>query len=402
MVFTSLLNWGLLAVVLGVFWLLPARARLYWLAAASVAILAFNDFVAAVLVLYLLVLCVLGPRFTTVGPDQARFRIWLIVILSLVPLVLFKYQNLTGAGKLLSHTFFDPAMLALPLGISYITFKAVMYLIDTGRGRYPSQGLVSLAAYLAFAPSASAGPIDRPLALIQQFSCRIKPRADMFLYAGYRVATGIILKFVIADTLLEVLSSFSPEAMAVSVKKLLLFGPIYAVVIFCDFAGYSHIAIGVGALFGIRLRENFAGPYFRPNISEFWRAWHISLTSFLTDYIFRPLANFWARPFSRRWGWDGGSLTAACLATIVTFVICGIWHGDGLNFAVWGLYHGILLSAHQVFVRLTRKSAFWLRVRRQRWLAAPSTLLTFALVCVGWYPFAMPLHDLLRIFGGGR
>ena len=148
--------------------------------------------------------------------------------------------------------------------------------------------------------------------------------------------------------------------------------------------------------------ENFAAPYLRRNISEFWRAWHISLTSFLTDYIFKPLANLWARPLSKRLGWDNGSLSAACLATVVTFVICGAWHGDGLNFLLFGLYHGLLLSAHQVFLRNTKKSPRFKRLRQRRWLALPATLVTFALVCVGWYLFALPLSDLLMIVGGGQ
>lgn len=402
MVYTSLLNWLLLAVLVAVYWLLPGRARLYWLAAASILLLAFNNFMSALIVGVLVVLCLVGPRWATANPAQVRLRIWLLAAAMLLPLVFFKYPGLHGINvpTVGNDSIPDPALLVLPIGISYFTFKALMYVLDVSRGRYVAAGLTSLVAYLAFAPTLSAGPIDRPAALINELMARTRLTADQLLYAGYRIALGMIYKFAFADVLMDLASSFRATVMAVTLWKKLAFGPFYAALIYCDFAGYSHIAIGVAALLGIRCMENFAAPYLRRNISEFWRAWHISLTSFLTDYIFTPLANAWARPLSKRWGWSRGSLAAGMVAAVVTFVICGIWHGNGLNFVLWGLYHGVLLALHQWFLHATKKSPLFKRLRKQRWLAAPSTLFTFALVCVSWYLFAISVPDLIKIIRG--
>ena len=138
--------------------------------------------------------------------------------------------------------------------------------------------------------------------------------------------------------------------------------------------------------------ENFAAPYLRRNIAEFWRAWHISLTSFLRDYIFLPLGYRYSRSIGPR--------NAAYLATIVTFVACGIWHGSGWNFILWGLYHGVLLVLHQLFLQRTKRIPLFQRLRKQRWLAAPSTLVTFLFVCGSWYLFAFTLPQLVMIFRG--
>ena len=204
------------------------------------------------------------------------------------------------------------------------------------------------------------------------------------------VAVGVIFKFVLADTLREFADALTPAMIAVSIKKQLLFGPYYSLWLFFDFAGYSHIAIGAAYLLGIKSMENFAAPLLRPNITEFWRTWHISLTSFLRSYIFLPAAYRWARAL--------GPQRAAYAATVLTFLICGVWHGDGLNYVVWGLYHGVLLALHQAFLYGTKKAPLWRRLRRQRWLSAPAWALTFALVSLGWYPFAFTLPQLRDIF----
>ena len=399
MVFSSLINWLAIALLIAVHWLLPSRRRLAWLAFASLALLAFNDFLAALLVLYLIALCAWAPRAVHPGsglPDNVRrLRLWLIIVALLVPLVVLKYQGLLGIDALqrsglLPLSF---ASLAVPIGISYLTFKALSYVIEVARGRLAPAGVVPLAAYLAFAPTVNAGPIDQPQRLLSQLASPARLDLQRLLYAGYRIGTGLVFKYAFADTLSEISDRFSASMLAVSPLRQLLFGPWFGLRLYFDFAGYSHIAIGVAWLLGIGCMENFAAPLLRSNISGFWRSWHISLTTFLRNYIFLSCAYRWARAL--------GAQRAAYAATVLTFIVCGLWHGDGLNFVVWGLYHGLLLSLHQAFLHNTRKLRLFYVLRRQRWLAVPAWALTFVLVSIGWFPFAFKLPELVQIFGGG-
>ena len=240
-----------------------------------------------------------------------------------------------------------------------------------------------------FAPSATSGPIDQPKRFIEQLLDPGKLDLDRVVYAMYRIATGVIFKFVIADTLSEVSDAFVADALAVSLKRCLYFGPYYSFWLYFDFAGYSHIAIGAAYLFGVKCMENFAAPLLRPNISEFWRAWHISLTTFLRTYIFLPCAYRWSKTL--------GPQRAAYAATVLAFAVCGVWHGDGLNFLLWGLYHGMLLSLHQAFLYNTRKVKFFAKLRKKRWLAVPAWAFTFVLVSLGWFPFAFSITELRTI-----
>lgn len=397
MFFSSLLNWVGFALLVVVYWLLPVRLRPGWLGLSSILLLAYNDYLAALLALYLIAIAAIGGQviIPRAGAQGRRGTLWILLTACTAPLVLLKYQTLLGIDALQQAGVIrvDFSGLAVPLGISYLTFKCIMYLIQIARGTVAAVRWDALAAYLAFAPAVTSGPIDRPDNLLKQIIAPGRLDFERVIYAGYRIATGVIFKFVIADTLREFSDALTPAMLAVSQKKQLIFGAHYSLWLYFDFAGYSHIAIGAAFLLGIKSMENFAAPLLRPSISEFWRAWHISLTSFLRDYIFLPAANRWARAL--------GPQRAAYTATVLTFVVCGIWHGDGLNYVVWGLYHGLLLALHQAFLHNTRKSPLFKRLRRQRWLAVPSWALTFALVSLGWYAFVFSLPQLYDIFGRG-
>jgi D-alanyl-lipoteichoic acid acyltransferase DltB (MBOAT superfamily) len=398
--FPSLLNWVGFALLAIVYWLLPSRLRPGWLGLGSILLLAYNDYLAGLFVLYLIAAAALGGRLLPpAGSTQGRHRaLWFLLAACAAPLILLKYQVLLGIDAmqragLITLNF---GALAVPLGISYLTFKCLMYLLQVARGVITPVRFDVLAAYLAFAPAATSGPIDRPDSLLPQITTTTRLDLDRIIYAGYRITMGVFFKFVLADTLSESLSDLTPAMIAVSPVKQAIFGPYYSLWLYFDFAGYSHIAIGAAYLLGIKSMENFAAPLLRQNISEFWRTWHISLTSMLRNYIFLPAAYRWSRAL--------GPQRAAYAATVLTFLICGIWHGDGMNYIVWGLYHGVLLAVHQAFVYGTRKAPLFKRLRRQRWLVAPSWALTFALVSLGWYPFAFTMPQLFDIFykGVGR
>ncbi len=388
MFLSSAVNWIAFAAIVVIYWTVPPRARVAWLAASSFALLAFNDFAAAAVLVAVGTVALVAPRWVRAGGAASGVRLWTAAIVLLLPLAIFKY--VAPAIPRGPMTLLDS--LALPIGISYFTIKSLMYVVDTSRGAVERPGLAGFVAFLALAPTFTAGPIDAPGRLLPQFESGCRLSADDVAYALLRITTGAFLKFVLADALLRVIGDYKPELLAVSGSRLLLFGPLYALMIYFDFAGYSHMAIGAAALLGIRSSENFAAPYLKPNIAEFWRSWHMSLTGFLRRYIFLPLAYRWSRLVSPE--------AASYGATIVTFVLCGVWHGSGWNFVLWGGYHGALLSGHQAYLRATKNRRAFQRVRRARWFVPLSTATTFAFVCAGWYFFAFDMGQLRVIARG--
>lgn len=328
------------------------------------------------------------------GAGQAFFtpRRLLAAGLILCVLVLFWFKYL----KLAVHTYNHliaylswgvalPAVsIIVPLGISFFTFEFIHYLVDLYKGKVKAESL-SLSNFLTFAmffPTLVCGPIKR----YQQFEEQVREGAsfdpDGALEGLRRVIIGLGKKFIIADTASQFTGALaSPETAGWSALIIAVYA--YAIKIYFDFAGYSDIAIGCSLLFGIRVPENFNNPYFKRNIAEFWRNWHMSLSSWIRDYLFIPM---------------GGSRVALArnlLNLMVVMGICGLWHGSSWNFLIWGLWHGLGMSLH-------RLANFYLGDRIT--LPGPlAVLLTFHFVAVGWIFFATPdlaksLAAIQRIF----
>ena len=257
------------------------------------------------------------------------------IVVNLLVLGVFKYYDFFASsfadaflgGKadgLLLH-------LVLPVGISFYTFKALSYTIDVYRGKMePTRDIVVLAAYVAFFPQLLAGPIERATALIPQFE---KPRTFEYETGvdGLRqILWGLFKKMVIADNCAvyvdRVFSTYPTQAGS----TLLLAAVLYTFQIYGDFSGYSDIAIGCSRLFGIRLMQNFAFPFFARDIAEFWRRWHISLTTWFRDYLYIPLGG------SRCGAWK------RVRNTFAIFLVSGLWHGANWTFIIWGALHAVL------------------------------------------------------------
>jgi alginate O-acetyltransferase complex protein AlgI len=289
------------------------------------------------------------------------------------------------------------------LGFSYIAFRLVHILRDRQTGRLAQVGLRDTISYLIFFPSIVAGPIDRLERFEKDFSAESSPSelADDLAEAGRRLLIGLLKKFVAADTL--ALVALSP-ANSVQVHQagwmwLLLY--VYALQIFFDFSGYTDIAIALGRVLGVRLPENFAAPYLKPNLTQFWNSWHISLTQWFRAYFFNPFVR-WLR--TRRF--KISPVIVLLLSQAATMVLIGMWHGITINFLLWGLWHGLGLFFQNRWSESTRA---WFAARHfsplaERALRVFSTLITFHFVALGWVFFLLPdpgqaLHVFQTLFG---
>ena len=282
--------------------------------------------------------------------------------------------------------------LILPVGISFYTFQALSYSIDVYRKQIePTHDIVSFTAFLSFFPQLVAGPIERATNLLPQFQ-----RKRTFDYAqavdGMRqILWGLFKKIVVADNCATYVDTVFADISSQSGSTLLLAAVLFTFQIYGDFSGYSDIAIGTAKLFGIKLMRNFNVPYFSRDIAEFWRRWHISLTTWFRDYVYIPLGGSRPNiPEAIRQKGDKASEARYAKAiairnTFVIFLLSGLWHGANWTFVLWGAYHALLF----VPLLLMGKNRRY-REDDQTWRDIPRMLLTFVLVVIGWILFRSP------------
>ena len=334
--------------------------------------------------------------------DKVSVRRWLLggsLFVNLGLLGFFKYFNFFAENlQVLASTLgfvLDPITLnvILPVGISFYTFQTLSYTIDIYRRKLkPTRQFISYMAYVSFFPQLVAGPIERASRLLPQF---LAPRRfdEPLARDGVRqMLIGFFKKMVLADNLALIVNQAYADPEATSGVVLALATVCFAFQIYYDFSGYSDIAIGCARLFGIKLMRNFAYPYFSQSVAEFWRRWHISLSTWFRDYVYIPL------------GGSRSSMLRRVGNIMVTFVVSGFWHGASWNFGIWGAINGAgivppLLSKRSG-LRLGPADtpggeAFWIR---------PGPLLriigTFSLICVTWVFFrAATLPDAWLILG---
>ncbi len=274
--------------------------------------------------------------------QKEKTKLWILIAglaVGLGGLIFFKYTTfpLQAAADVVSTPGVNldtrDSTFILPLGISFFTFRSLSYLIDIYKGKVePTQDWVVFFSYVAFFPSLVAGPIDRSKTLIPQIE-----NERIFDYGlasdGMRqIAWGFFKKIVIADNCASFTNEIFGSYQELPASSLLLGAFFYTIQIYADFSGYSDMAIGFARLLGFRITKNFDYPFFSQNIAEFWRKWHISLTSWLTEYLFTPL-NIAFR--------DLGKL-GMILAILINFTVIGIWHGANWTFVLFGFLHGCL------------------------------------------------------------
>ncbi len=378
MVFSSPRFFVFLAILLpllAVRW--PLRTRLDVLLAGSCFFYLAWDYRYLGLLLFVTgvnYLC--GARIDASSTPRAR-RSWLVLSLvaSLGTLAYFKYtnfflQNLTGVlqplGVVLPHL-----EILLPAGISFYTFKTMSYTIDVYRRELqPARSLRHYSTYVTFFPELIAGPIVRASVFLPQMTREIGPTSDR-LRTGFSIfLLGLTKKLLIADRVATAVDPVFADPGIYAPLTLWLAVLGYALQIYCDFSGYSDMAIGVAKMIGYDLPENFRMPYLSVNVAEFWRRWHVTLSSWLRDYLYIPLGG----------NRHGEHRTYANL--MATMLLGGLWHGASWNFVLWGGLHGVALAIHRA-LRTLRGGKRLL----PGFLAVP---LTFFFVLVCWVPFRSP------------
>jgi len=289
------------------------------------------------------------------------------------------------------------------LGFSYVAFRLLHTLRDRLSGRLPGLTLQDYLVYVIFFPAFTAGPIDRVQRFTQDFHHPVKLTAEKALQGGKRLLLGIFSKFVLADGLALIALNTTNASQVTSTGWLWLMLYAFALRIFFDFAGYTDIAIGLGHLLGIQLPENFDQPYRKPNLTQFWNSWHITLANWFRAYFFNPL--------TRALRTSTSSIPAAFIiffGQLSTFVLIGLWHGITWNFAIWGAWHGLGLFIHNRWTELLRSKGISFEARpRLQWLVRTAgTLLTFHYVSLGWVWFVLSTPEqswktLLKLVGIG-
>jgi D-alanyl-lipoteichoic acid acyltransferase DltB (MBOAT superfamily) len=383
MLFNSFQYLIFFSAVATTYYLLSHRHRWLFLLAAS------YYFYACWKIEYLLLIiaCTISAYFAGILLDNKREstnkkRILLIVVLfNLGILFIFKYFNFFNGFLRIALTKFNifsnvPALkLLLPVGISFYAFQVISYLIDVYRGQKNAERhLGHFALFVAFFPKLIAGPIERAKNLLPQF--REKQEFDyQRVTDGLKlIAWGLFKKMVIADRVAVYVNQIYDNPGDYTGAPVLLATVLFAYQIYCDFSGYSDIAVGSATVLGFRLMNNFDRPYSAKSISEFWRCWHISLSSWLTDYIYTPISLHY-----RYWG-----QSAILFSLFVTFLACGLWHGANWTFIIWGLLHGIMLSL-EVITRKSRKKIA--KVIPKTIYDNISMVLTFSFICFSYIFF---------------
>lgn len=321
------------AVILAIYKITPVKLRWSVLLGASILFYGSADWKMLFLIGGSIGISYFAGRRIETAEEKKEKRRYLAGTIGLLVgiLMLFKYFGFFAEnfGKLLgsSSRVFE---LAMPLGISYYTFKIISYLADIYSGKIQAEThLGYYALYVGFFPQILCGPIERTEHFLPQLKKGCKMGETLTAEGLERIVIGVFKKLVIADRLSAYVGTvFSAPLDYPALAGIMAVG-FYAIQIYCDFSGYSDMAIGMTNMFGIRTKENFCYPYFSRSIKEFWSRWHISLSSWLKDYIYIPL------------GGNRKGKVRKNINTLAVFLVSGIWHGSSLSFVFWGLLHGI-------------------------------------------------------------
>lgn len=309
---------------------------------------------------------------------QRKLLLAISLVFNLGMLAVFKYYNFfieswIDTWKALGITMeFSTIKIILPVGISFYTFQTLSYTIDVYRKKLePTSNFIQFAAFVSFFPQLVAGPIERAKNLLPQFARRRVFNSQFAISGFYLIIWGLFKKVVVADNCAFFVNQIFDGSLEHSSIELFIGALLFGLQIYGDFSGYSDIAIGVARLFGFSLMVNFSFPYFSRDIAEFWRRWHISLSTWFRDYLYIPL------------GGSRGSLFKQIRNVLIVFLVSGFWHGANWTFIVWGAFHALLFLP-LLLAKTNRKHVDDTRVLFKE---VPKIIITFLLVTIAWIFF---------------
>lgn len=377
------------AVAFVVYFLWPPKLRWIWLLAASIyfygvwqPLLLLQIFAATAAGYWLALRIEKEPD----KPHKKKILTWSVLLL-VGNLFVFKYtgfvnESLRSMFGWVGVGYGVPEIkLLLPIGISFYTFQLVSYVVDVYRGTVPAERHFGIfAVYVCFFPKLVAGPIERPKSLIPQLHEEHKFDANQVALGLQLAGWGMFKKVVIADRLAPFVQQVYDGPTGMSGVAITLATLLFAVQVYCDFSGYTDIALGTAQMMGIRLSPNFERPYFAASIQEFWKRWHISLSNWLTDYIYTPLTR--TKKIKIKWYY------LMLISLFVTFVASGLWHGAQWTFVAWGALHGFYLVVAAMTQKRRRKIAKRLKLKKiPRLHHYNQVAQTFVLVCIAYILF---------------
>lgn len=383
MPFNSFNFWLVFPFIFGLYWLIPAKwnqwRKVFLVVASYLLYMNWKPAFALVLLGVTLITYLGGLVFDKESDGKKRKRlIWLFAFLGLLPLLVFKYYNfinnsLTDGLAAIGLKFSMPGLnWAVPVGISFFTFQAVGYMLDVYHQRVKAEkNLLDYVLFVSFFPQVTSGPISTAEDLMPQIKATHRFDYEQGKQGLKQLLWGMFIKLVIADRLGLFVDTVYANYIHYNGTTCFLASVFYTLQIYCDFAGYSLMAIGIARTLGFNLIDNFRRPYLATSITDFWKRWHISLTRWLTRQVYIPL------------GGSRCSKTKTYWNIFVTFLVSGIWHGANWTFIVWGCMHGV--------IQIIEKALGWQKYEGHNWaVKAVRICITFFLVNIAWIFFRMP------------
>lgn len=387
MAFNSFNFWLIFPFIFGVYWLIPTKwsqwRKVFLIFASYLLYMNWKPAFAIVLIGVTLITYWGGQVLEYKDENERRTvrrkrLVWLFALLGLLPLLVFKYYNflndsLSEGLAAIGLKFALPGLnWAVPVGISFFTFQAVGYMLDVYQGRVKAEkNLLDYVLFVSFFPQVTSGPISTAEELIPQIKATHKFDYEQGKQGLKYLLWGMFIKLVIADRLGLFVDTVYANYVHYSGATCFVASVFYTLQIYCDFAGYSLMAIGIARTLGFNLIDNFRRPYFAVSITDFWKRWHISLTRWLTRQVYIPLGG--SRCSKPRTYWN----------VFVTFLVSGIWHGANWTFIVWGVMHGIL--------QIIEKAFGWQKYEGNNWaVKGIRIVVTFLFVNFAWVFFRMP------------
>jgi D-alanyl-lipoteichoic acid acyltransferase DltB (MBOAT superfamily) len=378
MLFNSLAFLVFFVLVVALYRLLPHRAQNRWLLAASYFFYGAWDWrflgliLASTVIDYVVGLALQRSR----DPRRRKQLVTVSVVANLTLLGIFKYVGFFSESLADLLALFGielspfTASVVLPVGISFYTFQTLSYTIDIYRGRLePTRDFLDFALFVAFFPQLVAGPIERAVNLLPQISRPRRVGWDQVQSGAWLILWGLYKKVVIADNLYPLVQKVYDAQADPTGPEVLMASYGFALFAYCDFSGYSDIARGTARVLGFDVMLNFNLPYFTTSLRDFWRRWHISLSTWLRDYLYIPL---------------GGNRRRALFNVWLTMVLCGLWHGAGWNYVLFGAYHGSILVLYRLATPWRERWLTFESERAQRLWHVAAVFITFHVVTLGW------------------